>query len=289
MLSKLKIKPISLKEFLWLNLGVICLTVGIYFFKFPNNFSIGGVSGIAVILGSLTGNATPGFFVFVINMVLLAVGFVIFGKGFGLKTAYASIMMSAQIWVLERLIPITKPLTNEPVLELAFAILLPAAGSAILFNIDASSGGTDVIAMVLKKYTRVNIGYSLLLSDLIIVVWCFFVFDIQTGLFSLSGLAAKALVVDNVIESINLCKYFTIITTKPDEICDYIKTELSRGATKLDATGAFTGEEKTVVIAVVNRYQAALLQRKVKEIDSGAFSLITNTSEIIGKGFRGAL
>lgn len=270
-----------------LTLGTTLMSVGIYFFKFPNNFSTGGVSGIAVILGKLFANITPGSFVFIINMILLVVGFAIFGKGFGLKTAYASFLMSAEIWVLERVVPMLKPFTNEPLLELTFAVMLPAFGSAILFNLDASSGGTDVAAMVLKKYTDINIGRALLFSDVIIVVACFLVFDMQTGLFSLLGLAAKALVVDSVIEGINLCKYFTIITTQPDEVCEFIVHTLNRGATRINAEGAFTKENKTIVMTVVKRAQGIRLQRQMKLIDSKAFVLITNTSEIIGKGFRG--
>lgn len=277
----------KLKEFGWLTLGTTLMSVGIYFFKFPNNFSTGGVSGISVILGELIHRATPGSLVFSLNMILLAIGFLVFGKKFGIKTAYASVLMSSEIWLLEWFLPMSKPFTNEPLLELTFAVMLPAFGSALLFNMDASSGGTDVIAMILKKYTNINIGKALLLSDFFIVLCCFLVFGMQTGLFSLLGLSAKALVVDSVIESINLCKYFTIVTTKPHQVCDYIVNELKRGATKVDAEGAFTDEEKTIVVTVVKRAQGVKLQKHIKQIDSKAFVLITNTSEIIGKGFRG--
>lgn len=282
-----KIDIMTPKDFLLMNLGVLLMSTGIYFFKFPNNFTMGGVSGISVILGALTEKATPATLVFAINMILLAVGFCVFGKSFGFKTAYASIMMSAELWLLEAFLPMKAAFTSQPLLELVFATMLPAIGSAILFNLSASSGGTDVIAMILKKYTNVNIGNALLLSDTLIVLWSFFVFGMETGLFSLLGLASKALVVDNVIESINLCKYFTIITTKPEEVCDYIKGTLIRGATKISARGAFKDEDRVVIMTVVKRFEGAILQKQVKEIDPHAFIMITNTSEIIGKGFRG--
>lgn len=275
------------KEFGILNLGTILMAIGIYFFKFPNHFSTGGVSGIAVILGGIIPSFTPGMLVFGLNMLLLVVGLIFFGKGFGLKTAYSSILFSCLTWVLEIVYPMTTPFTSQPLLELVFAIMLPAAGSALLFNIGASSGGTDVIAMMLKKYTNCNIGMALLYTDIVIVASCFFVFGMETGLFSLTGLFAKTLVVDNVIESINLCKYFTIITDCPDEVCNYIVNSLGRGATRLAAEGAFTSVEKTMVITVVGRSQAVALRNAVKSIDDKAFMMITNTSEIIGKGFRG--
>ena len=103
------------------------------------------------------------------------------------------------------------PLTSQPVLELVFAIVLPALSAAILFNMDASGGGTDIIAMILKKYTHFDIGMALFLVDFLITLAAFIVFDPETGLFSFCGLMAKSLVIDSAIENINLCKYFTII------------------------------------------------------------------------------
>lgn len=279
-------KTTSFRQFLIITFGATLMAVGTYFFKFPNNFCLGGVSGISVILGAVTTNISPGLYNYIFNIALMLVGFAVFGRKFGVKTAYTSVLISTEVWLLEKLLPMSGPFTDQPLLELLFAIMLPAFGSALLFNSDASSGGTDILAMILKKKTNIDIGKALLLSDLVIVVTCFFVFGMQTGLFSLLGLTAKALMVDNVMDSINLSKYFTIITTHPDEICTYINTTLKRGATKLDAKGAFTDADKEVILTAVSRGQAILLQRKVKEVDPASFMMITNTSQIIGKGFR---
>lgn len=278
----------SAKEFALLNAGILLVAAGVYFFKFPNNFSIGGVSGISVILGHLIPAYSPATIVFVLNISLMVLGLIAFGKSFGVKTAYASVMLSVELWLLERFAPMQQPFTSEPMLELVFAVMLPAIGSAMLFDIDASTGGTDVIAMLLKKYTSINIGRALLLSDFIITVAACAVFGMQTGLFSILGLAAKAVVVDSVIESIHLCKYFTIITSKPTEVSEFIVKNLHRGATSMDANGVFTNDNKTVILCAVHRAQAVHLRNYVRSVDSKAFILITNTSEIIGKGFRGA-
>lgn len=280
-------KGFSLKEFALINIGVLVLVTGIYFFKFPNHFSTGGVSGIAVVLGGLLPQFKPAALAFIINMLLLGVGFLFFGKGFGIKTTYASILFSVELWLFELLFPMSAPFTDQPLLELVYAVMLPAFGSAILFNYEASSGGTDVIAMILKKYTHLDIGKALLCSDFLITVSAGLVFGVKIGLFSMLGLVAKALVVDTVIENINLNKYFTIITTKQIEISDYIVKTLKRGATVQEATGAFSHQPKSVIIAVVSRPQAVKLQRFIKDTDTDAFIMITNTSEIIGKGFRG--
>lgn len=198
--------------------GTVLVAIGLYYFKMPNHFSTGGVSGISIILGALIPGLSTGTINFLINMLLLLLGFLVFGRGFGVKTAYASTLMSSIVWVLERVQPMDAPFTDEPLLELFFAVGLPAVGSAILFNIGASTGGTDIIAMIVKKYSSVDIGKALFISDCFIVITACIVFGMQTGLFSIMGLVLKTQVVDMVIESINLSKFFTVITSNPERL-----------------------------------------------------------------------
>lgn len=276
----------TIEEYAVLTLATLIMVFGIYVFKFPNNFSFGGVTGIAIVLSKFL-PGTPGNITLMINIVLLLLGFILLGKGFGIKTAYVSILMSVGLSLAEVWFPIEKPLTTEPVLELIYAIVLPAFSSAIFFNMNASSGGTDIVAMILRKHTKLNIGSALFFSDMLIVILSCFVFDMQTGLFSLSGLLAKSLVVDNVIESINLCKYFTIICEDPDPICDFIMNTLHRSATVYDAEGTYEHRKKKVIITIMKRSQAVELRNFIRRTQPSAFIAITNSSEIIGKGFRG--
>ena len=276
----------TVEEYMVLTLATFIMVIGIYVFKFPNNFSFGGVTGIAIVLSKFL-PGTPGNITLIINMVLLVLGFLFLGKGFGIKTAYVSILMSVSLNLAEVWFPMEKPLTSEPVLELIYAIVLPAFSSAIFFNIDASSGGTDIVAMILKKHTKLNIGSALFFSDLLIVLASCFVFDTKTGLFSLTGLLAKSLVVDNLIESINLCKYFTIICEDPEPICDFIMNKLNRSATVYDAEGTYEHRKKKVIITIMKRSQAVELRNFIRQTQPSAFIAITNSSEIIGKGFRG--
>lgn len=283
--SELRVK---INEYVVITIGVLLVVFGVYFFKFPNNFSIGGVTSIAILLSSVFGDAvSSGTIVLVINFLLLIVGYLTLGKGFGNKTAYGSILMSLSLRALEIMFPMDGPMTTEPMLELAFAVALPAVGSAILFNIGASTGGTDIIAMLLKKFTSLDIGRSLLYTDLILTLSAFLVFNVQTGLLSLLGLLLKSAVVDTLIESMNVNKYFTIICEYPKPISEYILNTLHRSATICDAKGAFSEKERKVILAVMNRGQAIQLRRFIKEAEPEAFILITNTSEIIGRGFRG--
>ena len=223
----------------------------------------------------------------VINVLLLIVGFIFLGKGFSVKTVYCSMLFSLGTFALEHWFPMSEPLTDQPFLELVYAILLTAIGSAMLFYTDSSSGGTDIVALILKKYTHLDIGKALLATDFVIALSSFWVFGTQVGLFSLLGLFAKAFLVDGVIENMHTCKYFTIVTTKPEEISQYITEGIHHSLTKIQGKGGYTGEDKTVLLTVCRRVEGARLKKIVKEIDPGAFVIVSNSSEIIGKGFRG--
>lgn len=275
----------KLKNFSLLTISTLIMAVGIYFFKFANNFTFGGITGIAVLVAKFFPISASDFS-FVVNILLLIIGWIVLGKRFAEKTAYSTILLSISLSLLERIYPMSHPLTNEPLLELIFAILLPALGSAILFNIGASSGGTDVIAMILKKYTSVDIGKGLMISDLIFTLAGFLVFNVKTGLYSLFGLIMRSALIDNFIESFNRSKYFHVVTSNATCICDFIQNDLQRGATIVNATGAFTGDDKYIILTVLSPSQAVKLRNFIKEQDPKAFLLVSNTSEIIGKGFH---
>ena len=275
----------KLKNFSLLTISTLIMAVGIYFFKFANNFTFGGITGIAVLVAKLLPISASDFS-FVVNILLLIIGWIVLGKSFAEKTAYSTILLSVSLSLLERIYPMSHPLTNEPLLELIFAILLPALGSAILFNIGASSGGTDVIAMILKKYTSIDIGKGLMTSDLIFTLAGFLVFNVKTGLYSLFGLIMRSALIDNFIESFNRSKYFHVVTSNATCICDFIQNDLQRGATIVNATGAFTGDDKYIILTVLSPSQAVKLRNFIKEHDPKAFLLVSNTSEIIGKGFH---
>lgn len=271
---------------LLINTGsTLLIAAGVYFFKFPNNFSFGGVSGIAVVVARLLPFSASTINL-ALNMALLVLGYLFLGRAFAVKTTYSCVLLSLSVSALERFVPLSAPLTDEPMLELVFAILLPAMGAAFLFNNNASSGGTDILAMILKRHFRFNIGVALFLSDLAVVLAACAVFDIKTGLYSMLGLLTKTLLIDNLIETINLCKYFNIVCTDPAPIEEYILKTLHRGATVSEATGAFTGERKYIVFTAVRRTQAILLREFVRSVEPHAFMTITSSSEIIGKGFR---
>lgn len=273
-----------LVEYGLITVSIWIMVVGVYLFKFPNHFSFGGVTGFSPVVSRLTGWSAS-HFTFCVNMALLVLGFLFLGTDVGIKTVYASVVMSVSLSALEVICPMKAPLTDEPLLELIFAIFCPGIGSAILFNIGASSGGTDIIAMILKAHTSMNIGTALLVVDITSVVLAFFVFGSTTGLFSVLGLIAKSFVIDGVIENMNMCKCFNIICDDPDPICEFIIHDLNRSATVYQAQGAFSHHRKTVIMTTMKRGQAMRLRTYIKKNEPTAFILISNSSEIIGKGF----
>ena len=273
------------KDYIVITLAVIIMDLGIYAFKFPNHFSFGGVSGLAVVLNEILGISAAQINL-VINLALLVIGFAVLGKSFGLKTAYATVLSSVVLSLMEKMMPISAPLTNQPMLELAYAIALPAVAAAMLFYVDASGGGTDIDAMILKKYTTIDIGTALLISDVAIVALSFIAFDVRTGLFSVCGLLAKSIFVDRTMDQMRLCKYFTIISSDPEPICDFIQNVLNRSTTLYNAEGGYSHENKKVILCALDRRQAVILQRFIRQTDDSAFIMITKSSETFGKGFR---
>ena len=275
----------NLKHFFLLTASTLLMAFGTYFFKFTNNFTFGGITGLAVLVAK-TGLMSAGDFNLVASMILLIAGLIILGKEFAARTAYCSILLSIALSVMERLWPLSEPLTSQPMLELCFAIALPALGSAVLFNIGSSSGGTDIIAMILKKYSSFDIGRALMISDAVITTASFFVFDIETGLYSFLGLAIRSFMIDNFIESFNLSKYFNVVCDHPEPICDFIVHTLGRSASVCLAKGAYSGKDKYLILTALNLVQAVKLMNFIKNEEPDAFILISNTSEIIGKGFH---
>lgn len=278
--------PAWWKMAVYLNLGTVLTAVGVYFFKFPNHFTTGGVSGISIMLNRFFPAVSTATMNLILNIALLLVGAAFLGRGFGIRTAYSTVLYSLITLFFERAVPMNAPMTSQPVLELMFAVGVPSVGAALLFEANASSGGTDVIAMLVKKFSHMNIGLALGLADLLVAVGACFVFGMETGLFSLFGLFLKSVLVDQVMDNLRTCKVFQIITDDPEPICDFIMNKLHHSATVTVGEGSYTHKNRKIVMTVVNRSQAIRLQLFVRAADPNSFITITTSSEIIGKGFR---
>ncbi len=291
-MNKLKLDKQTVKSTVWdiilLSAGAIITAMSVYFFKMPNGFSTGGFSGLSILLGKIFDNIDTSTFVTVSNLLSLVLGIIFLGFGMGWKTIYCTLLYTGMVNVFGLIAPSVAPgsnLTNEIVLELFLASLLGAIGAALNFKSGGSTGGTDIIALIVRKYTNADISACMMIADGLIVAASFFVFDVKTGICSAIGMLIKSYLVSTVADGLNRRKSLMIITSAPKEIIHYITNNLNRSATLWDAHGAFTDTTRTVIFTAMTPYQAAKLKDYAKTVDEHAFVTINQTSEIYGKGF----
>lgn len=281
-----------LRELVLLTIGATLVSVGVYFFEFLNHFTTGGVSGLSIILERLIPSVSAATFMLTINSILLLLAFLILGKSFGIKTVWCAALISVETFLLETFVARASPLTQEPMLEAMLMVLLPTVGCAILFYFGASSGGTDIVAMIIKKFTRLNISMALFVADCIIVMLLLFCYGFEIWLFSVLAFIARILLMDTLLKSVNTSKYCTVICPPQYEaaITDYILNTLERSATiNRDFTGAYRGDERTVLLTALRPRQAVSLKAFVKRLDEEIFMITSSTHEIVGEGFYDTL
>ena len=319
-LTKAQQRKRSVIRWVILIFGIVMMSCSVYFFQTPNDITLGGIAGVAVIINSFLPDAvkvvlTQGVIMAIINVLLLILGLIILGKQCTVRTIFCSLFYTAFIWLFEyldiiglintatgRVETITNPetgevvtqalraLTDQPLLELVYAILLFGIGGALVFNCGASSGGTDIIALILKKFTNINVGMALMIIDMIVVCISFYTFSsVSAGLFSVLGLFTKSFLLDGVIESMGKTKYLTIITENPEKIAEYILKVINHGYTMYDAEGGYTHKKKKVLVTVCKRSEALKIKMKIHNEDPTSFVIITDANEILGKGFGGTL
>lgn len=297
-LSASQKKKRTVLRWVLLLIGITMMSCSVYFFQNPNNFTLGGIAGIAMILSSFVTEhvsfLTYDVIMAIINVALLIIGLIILGKQCTVRTIICSLFYTGFITLFEHFdvighISKTGTLTNEPLLELVYAILLFGIGGALVFNCGASSGGTDIIALILKKFTNINVGMALMIIDMIVVCISFYTFSVECALFSVLGLFTKSFLLDGVIESIGKTKYITIITENPDIIAEYILKVINHGYTVYDAEGGYSHNKKKVIVTVCKRNEALKLKMKIHQADPSSFVIITDANEILGKGFGGTI
>lgn len=275
----------TLTDYALLTACCAATALAIHLFQLPNHFVFGGVTGMAILLSTVT-PVSFSIYNIVINLGLILAAFACLGRSFGVRTVFVTLCTAFCYWALELFIPVQAPLTDQPALEALVVVVSVAALAAVMFQKGACSGGTDIAAMILRKYVQMNIGTALLIIDFATVAFSFYLYGWTIGLFSMVGLLAKVFLIDNVLDSINLSKYFTIVCSDPEPICRFIHQDLNRGATVYRANGSHSGQDKTVILTAVRRSQAIRLRNFIRAVSPDAFLIITNSSEIIGRGFR---
>ena len=292
LLTKKQKRMRSVMRWVLITVSSIMMALSVYFFQTPYNITLGGIAGVAFLLGGVT-PLSQGIWMLMINGALILIGLAVLGKQCTIGTIYASALYTGVINLMEVIGNHTNMPTHivgeQPLLALMYAILLYGVGGAIIFNCGASSGGTDIIALIFKKFTHLNVGFALFLVDLTIVCITIYSVSIEVALFSFMGLLIKSFLLDSVIEGLGRTKYITIITTMPDEIGKYIVEEVHHSYTVFEARGGFTGDKKHVILTICKRNEAWKIKSKIKQIDPSSFVIIANANEIVGKGFGGTV
>ncbi|WP_370221455.1 YitT family protein [Cytobacillus sp.] len=276
----------KLFSFIMINLGAFLVSINVHFFLSPNNLATGGVSGLSIIMNDLFPDFSIGTFMIFVNLTLFAFGFIFLGSGFGAKTIYASFALSFYVWALEKFAPMAQPLSNDLLIQLIIGQCIAATGMAIVFNQQASTGGTDIIAMIFNKYLNIEVGRGVLLADLLIALSSAVLFGPQVGMYAFFGVIINGFVIDYALQQFNSNKEIVIISRHSDEIKTYIVHELGKGATIHTATGAFTSDKKEVITTILGRKDFTKLKSYITQVDNKAFITVHTMNEILGQNFK---
>ncbi|OOB77393.1 MAG: hypothetical protein BEN19_02040 [Epulopiscium sp. Nuni2H_MBin003] len=277
-----------MKTYLKILIGSAFIAAGIYYFWAPAQLAGGGVSGLSVVVKELMPMIPISIIVLVLDIIMFTIGFIMLGKSFGFKSIISSLSIVITIGFFEIITPNPAMLSEDTLVVLIFGSLLISLGQAMIFMQEGSSGGTDIIAKIISKYSRLKIGVSLIIADMIVVVSATFVFGIEKGLYAVLGVLITSILIDFIISGISVERYVMIVpsTEKTSEIIQqYILNKLERGATLYEAKGAYSKNAKTVITTALDRRQFIKMRTFIKETDNRAFVSVQDLHEVLGEGF----
>ncbi|MBM7608671.1 uncharacterized membrane-anchored protein YitT (DUF2179 family) [Lysinibacillus composti] len=271
----------NISEYIYVLLGAFIVALAFNGFLFPNQIASGGVSGISTILYGLFGwNA--GLVQYAFNIPLFIAGVLTLGKKFGIKSLVGTLALPLFVILTEDL----APLTSNPLLGSLFGGIVVGLGIGIVFKGNASTGGTDLLAQIITKYTGLSLGTSVLLIDGFVVLSAAIVFDVEKGLYALIALFVTTKTIDIVQLGFSQSKMVYIITEKPEEMRQAIYSEINRGVTKMPAFGGYTGEQRIMLMVVVYQTEFTKLKQVIKIVDPAAFVIVSDAYEVLGEGFK---
>ncbi len=275
----------SIKEFALITIGIFLVAISVVYFFEPNNIAAGGITGLAIVINHYIPFISIGPLVLMMDAILFIVALIVLGAKFGAKTIYSSFLLSTSMWIMQTFIPIN--ITNDLILATIFGTLISAVGMAIVFNANASTGGTDIIAKILNKFFHIEIGKSLLIVDFLVTLLGAVTFGINIGLYGLLAVIINGVVIDNIIAGFKTKSEITIISEKNKEISKFILGDLERGCTFIKGIGGFTRKDTSILYTVLDRNEFIKLKNKIKEIDKNAFITVGEVHEVMGEGFMG--
>ena len=237
----------KLKEYGLITFGVILVAISVQFFLAPNKIAAGGVTGIAIIINNFFPAISIGLLMLIMNVIFFIIAFIVIGNKFGAKTIYSSLMLSGIIWIMDKNIPSNTSITTNLMLASIFGTLISGIGMGIVFNQNASTGGTDILAKIVNKFVSVNIGKALLCVDFIVTIFAGASFGAEIGMYALLCVIMNGFVIDTVIEGLNVSKQVIIMSCEYDLINRFIIDKLNRSSTVLKGMGGYSEKEMYIV------------------------------------------
>ncbi|MGV3175010.1 YitT family protein [Aerococcus suis] len=278
------LKNINVRQLLLVALGTFLMTTGLYFFIVPDELAGGGTAGITIVLDALIG-LPYSVILFIVNMTLLALGIIFVGKDFAGTTLVSIFLYSIFYGMYERLIPIDGPVAEDSIVNLILGITIMAVGMGTVYNAGASTGGTDILGKIINMYTPIPFAMSVMIVDLIVLMFVMLMFGIDRGLYASIGILLNSQIVDKIMSGGNVKFQVTIISEHGSAINDFILNDLHRATTIYNAKGGYTKTPRVVIITVINRSDMIALKRHLHEVDTRAFLYISTVSEVSGEGF----
>lgn len=266
-------------DILMITLGTIICGVAVYFFMVPSHLSIGSISGLAIILSNFI-PLPVSVITLLFNAGLLLVGFLLIGREFGAKTVYTSLLLPVVLWLAERLFPDVQSIMGDPFLDMLCYLFLVSIGLAILFLRNASSGGLDIVAKLLNKFLRVELGMAMSLPGLCVAVSSALVYDVKTVVLSVLGTYLNGIVLDHFIFGFDQKKRVCILSSKVDELREFILNDLHSGATLYEAVGAYDHVPHQEIVVIVTKQEYVRLMAFVEKTDPAAFVTVYAVSSV---------
>lgn len=268
-----------LKEYAIITVGTAIIAAAVFFFMLPSHVTVGSASALAMVIGNFLPLPVSAI-TLIMNVVLLLIGFLLIGPEFGAKTVYASVLMPAIMRVFEVVFPDFASITNEPILDVLAYILVVGSGLALLFSVNASSGGLDIVAKIMNKYFHIELGKAMSLSGMLVALSSALCFDKATVVLSVIGTFFGGMIVDHFIFGLNLKRRVCIVSHKHEKIIQYILHEIHSGATLYEGIGAYTGEKRMEIIAILDKQEYRMLMEFMKKTDPAAFMTVYSVNDI---------
>jgi len=278
-----------LMDYFMVNLGTILTAAGIALFLAPAKIASGGVSGVSIIINYLTGFPV-GMVMLAINVPIFLLGLKVFGKAYGFKTFFGTVMLSVYVDLITYLVPDVNLLIDfskgsNYLLAPIYGGVLVGGGIGLIMKFGGSTGGTDIIAQILHKYTKISVGNAMMAVDLIVLSSAAMIFGFEKALYAIIALYTLGIIINKVLEGVSHSKMVYIISDHFEEIKGIVLNDLGRGGNAIRADGLYTNQERKMIMTVVGNKDIHVLTELIKEVDSKAFVIISEVYEVLGEGF----